>query len=126
MTTLRAAALLLALDAAWMIWSAVAWGGPADEPAPAWFPPLWLRVGVLLAAAVGVWWGVRGAWWGAVVLSAVLVVVALTAGAMLWAGGGFTKPGGRVLLATVAIALALELGALVLLLVPASRRTLGV
>ncbi len=77
MTRLQIAALLLVANTAVFIVGVLGGGGNAGIERPFWLPPLWIRAGIPLAVAAGLWFAQRWAWW---------IAVAMCGGELLWIG----------------------------------------
>ena len=122
MLTLRAAALLFVVDAAWLVWAGWATFGAVTEPDGS--PPNWILAAGRLVLAAGLWSRARWAWWASVLIAGVLTLGTALAVTMIRLGGGFSGPHAPVFARAAAAALALDFAALVLLLLPPTRRAL--
>ena len=116
MTTLRIVAMLLVANTAIFVAGVLGGGGSHGVKRPFWLPPLWIRAGVPLAVAGGLWLGQEWAWWVAVAMSAGLLVWTGVASFVLALGGYFTKPGAAFQVLHFSLLAATWLTALALLL----------
>ncbi len=91
---------------------------------PFWFLPLWIRAGIPLAVAGGLWFGQRWAWWIAVTMCAGLLLWIGVASFVLALGGYFTKEGAALRALHLGLLVATWLAALALLL-SGSGRAIG-
>jgi hypothetical protein len=93
MTTLRVAAIFLVANTVIFVAGVLGGGGSDGVKRPFWLPPLWIRAGIPLAVAGGLWFGQQWAWWVAVAMTAGLLVWIGVASFVLALGGYFTKDG---------------------------------
>ena len=124
MTTLRIVALLLAANTAVFVVGVLGGVGSAGVERPFWFLPLWIRAGIPLAVAGGLWFGQRWAWWIAVTMCAGLLLWIGVASFVLALGGYFTKEGAALRALHLGLLVATWLAALALLL-SGSGRAIG-
>ncbi len=93
MTTLRIAAMLLVANTVIFVAAVLGGGGSQGVKRPFWLAPLWIRAGVPLAVAGGLWFDQEWAWWVGVAMTAGLLAWMGVASFVLALGGYFTKPG---------------------------------
>jgi hypothetical protein len=91
MTTLRIVAVLLATNTVILVAGVLGGGGTGGVKRPFWLPPLWIRAGIPLSVAGGLWFGQQWAWWIAVAMCAGLLIWSGIASFVLALGGYFTK-----------------------------------
>lgn len=121
MTIWRAAAVLLAINAMMFVIGIAFGGATPDVERPRWLPPVWLRAGVPLAVAAGLWLGHRWAWWSAVVMCSVLLLWTAFVLFFLVVGGYFAGEGAALRIVHVGLLLATWLAVVALLTSPAAR-----
>ena len=85
--------MLLVVNTVMVVVGVLGGGGSDGVKRPLWLPPLWIRAGIPLAVAGGLWFGQEWAWWLAVAMSAGLLVWIGVASFVLALGGYFTKAG---------------------------------
>ena len=124
MTTLRIVALLLLVNTAVFVLSVPRGGGAVGIERPTWLPPLWIRAGIPLIVAGGLWFGQRWAWWIAVAMCAGLPLWTGVAGFGLALGGYFAEEGAALRALHLGLLVATWLAALALLL-SGSGRAIG-
>ena len=93
MTTLRIAAMLLVANSVILVAGVLGGGGRRRATRPIWISPLWIRAGVPIAVAGGLWVGQEWAWWAGVAMTAGLLAWMVVASFVLALGGYFTMPG---------------------------------
>jgi hypothetical protein len=91
MTTLRIVAVLLVANTAVLVMGVLGAGSSAGIERPLWRPSIWIRAGITLAVAGGLWFGQQWAWWIAVAMCAGLLIWSGIASFVLALGGYFTK-----------------------------------
>jgi hypothetical protein len=116
MTTLRIVAMLLVANTVIFVTGVLGGGGSAGVKRPFWLPPLWIRAGIPLAVAGGLWFGQEWAWWVAVAMCAALLLWSGIAASVLTLGGYFTKAGAWFQVLHFSLLAATWLAALALLL----------
>ena len=116
MTTLRVVALLLVANTVIFVAGVLAGGGSHGVNRPFWLPPLWIRAGIPLAVAGGLWFGAEWAWWVGVAMTAGLLAWMGVASFVLALGGYFTKAGAAFHVLHFSLLAATWLAALALLL----------
>ncbi|OLE46939.1 MAG: hypothetical protein AUG01_11245 [Candidatus Rokubacteria bacterium 13_1_20CM_2_69_58] len=121
MTTSRIVALLLVANTGVFVVGALTAGSGRSIGPPIWLPPLWLRAGIPLAVAGGLWFGQRWAWWAAIVMCAGLLLWVGVASFVLGLGGYFTEEGAALRALHLGLLVATWLAALGLLLSGSSR-----
>lgn len=93
MPRVRIVALLLVVNTAVFVAGMAFGGAVAGADRPIWLPPVWLRAGIPLAVAVGLWFGNRWARWVAAAMCTVHLLWAGIASIVLTLGGYFTGDG---------------------------------
>jgi hypothetical protein len=116
MTTLRVVAMLLVANSVILVAGVLGGGGSRGSRRPIWISPLWIRAGVPLAVAGGLWFGQEWAWWAGVAMTAGLLAWMGVASFVLALGGYFTMPGAAFQVLYFCLLAATWLTALVLLL----------
>ena len=124
MTTLRLVAMLLVANTVVFVIGILSAGGSAGIERPFWLPPRWIRAGIPLAVAGGLWFGQRWAWWSAVAMCAGMLVWSGVATFVLALGGYFTEDGAALRALHLGLLVVTWLAALALLL-SAPGRTAG-
>ena len=123
MTTLRIVALLLVANTVVFVTGVLGGGGSNGMERPSWLPPLWMRIGIPLTVAGGLWFGQQWAWWTAVVMCVGLLLWTGIASLVLALGGYFAGDGAALRVLHSSLLVVTWLTALALLL-SASARTL--
>ncbi|PYR23116.1 MAG: hypothetical protein DMF98_19140 [Acidobacteria bacterium] len=116
MTTLRVVAILLVANTVILVAGVLGRGGSVDVKRPFWVPPLWIRVGIPLAVAGGLWFGQQWSWWIAVAMCGGLLIWSGIASFVLAVGGYFTEDGAASRALHVGLLVVTWLAALALLL----------
>jgi hypothetical protein len=116
MTTLRIVAVLLVANTVMFVAGVLGGGGSKGVQRPSWLPPLWIRAGIPLAGAGGLWFGQQWAWWIAVAMCAGLLIWSGIASFVLALGGYFTEDGAASRALHVGLLVVTWLAALALLL----------
>jgi hypothetical protein len=116
MTTLRIVAMLLVANTVIFVAGVLGGGGSHGVKRPFWLPPLWIRAGIPLAVAGGLWFGQEWASWIAVAMCAGLLIWSGVASFVLALGGYFTKTGAAYRVLHFSLLVATWLTALALLL----------
>ena len=113
---MQAVAMLLVANTVVLVAGALGGEGSAGVKRPVWLPPLWIRAGIPLAVAAGLWFGQKWAWWLAVTMSAGMMAWIVVASFVLALGGYFTGDGAGIRVLHSGLLAATWLAALVLLL----------
>lgn len=123
LTTPRIAGLLLVVNSVVLVTGIISarTGGMARL---FWLPSMWIRVGIPLAVAGGLWYGQQWAWWTAVAMCVGLVLWAGISTLVLALGGYFVGQGATLRILHFSLLVGTWLAALVLL-VSASGRVIG-
>jgi hypothetical protein len=116
LTTPRIAALLLVANTVVLVTGVLKGGGSAGIKRPSWFPPFWIRVGLPLAVAGGLWYGQHWAWWTAVAMCVGLLLWSGIASLVLAFGGYFAGLGAAFRILHLSLLVGTWLTALALLL----------
>jgi hypothetical protein len=121
-TTLRIVALLLVANTVIFVTGILSGGGTAGMERPFWLPSLWIRVGIPLAVAGGIWFGQQWAWWTAVAMCVGLLLWTAIASLVLALGGYFAGDGAAWRVLHCGLLVVTWLTALTLLLSASGRR----
>jgi hypothetical protein len=116
LTAWRLAALFLILSSVVFVIGLKRSDGNIGPDRPRWLPPVWIRAGMPLAVAGGLWFGQRWAWWLATVLCGAMIVWFSAAVLVLALGGYFAVQGAAARAIHLGMLLGTWLAALVLLL----------
>lgn len=117
---MRIAALLLAVNSIVLV-AGVVTGGSMGAKRPWWVPSVWIRAGVLLVVAGGLWYGQPWAWWIAVAMCVGLLLWTGIASVVLALGKYFAGEGAVLRLLHVGLLVGTWLAALAILLSPSGR-----
>ena len=124
MTTPRIVALLLVANTIVVVAGVLSGGGSRGMERPSWLLAIWIRTGVPLAVAGGLWLGQQWAWWAAVAMCAGLLLWTGIASFVLALGGYFSGKGAALKVVHFSLLVVTWLAGLGMLL-SASGRTSG-
>lgn len=116
LTTPRIVAMLLVANTVILVTGVLKGGGSAGIKRPFWVAPLWIRVGLPLAVAGGLWYGQQWAWWTAVAMCLGLLLWSGIASLVLALGGYFAGVGAAWRILYLSLLMGTWLTALILLL----------
>ena len=116
MSAPQIAALLLIANSAVLVVGMRGSGPMSGNHRPGWLPPRWVRAGIPVIVAAGLFLDQTWAWWVGVVICGSFVLLHAFAGPVLAHGGFFRGTGAGYRLLHFALSLATMLGAFILLL----------
>lgn len=123
LTIPRIAALLLIANSVVLLTGVIS-RGTRGVDRPWWVPSIWIRVGIPIAVAGGLWYGQPWAWWTAVAMCVVLLLWTGIASLLLVPGGYFAGDGAALRVLHEGLLVGTWLTALAMLL-SASGRIIG-
>ena len=117
---MRIAAVLLAVNSVVLVIGVITGGGMGAKR-PWWVPSIWIRAGLPLVVAGGLWYGQAWAWWTAIAMCVGLLLWTGIASVVLAFGRYFAGDGAVMRILHVTLLVGTWLTALAILLSPSGR-----